>query len=140
MSHSSHSKYDLLHSRRHVLQWSESDEQIHATLHFIESTGELERYRCIDGFLNTFSRDLTGDPDAELKMRFNEAMHLCSDMPFHLQEDGREDLSVAIYLSGVRLMNEILEHVAEDFDSDLWLRVSRRRLELRKKQEWRNVG
>jgi len=49
------------------------------------------------------------DPDWELKTLFAEAMHFSSVMPFHLQNDGKEDKAIAMYLTAVKLLNEFFE-------------------------------
>ena len=73
-------------------------------------------------------------------MLFNEAMHFCSDMPFHLRNDGREDLSVAIYLTGVRLINEFLAWLGHRFDGAEWTARAQQEMGSWAETDWTNAG
>jgi hypothetical protein len=48
----------------------------------------------------------------ESRILFNEAMHFCSDMPFHIHPDASPNVSVAIYATGALLLAEVLEGLA----------------------------
>jgi hypothetical protein len=48
----------------------------------------------------------------ESRILFNEAMHFCSDMPFHIHPDASPNVAVAIYATGALLLAEVLEGLA----------------------------
>lgn len=48
------------------------------------------------------------DPNFFLKMEFNEVMHMCSVMIFHLRNDGIENRAISLYAASVRILNEFI--------------------------------
>jgi len=50
------------------------------------------------------------DENQMVKILFNEAMHFCSVSTFHINRYGDEKRSMAMYLSGVMLLSDLLEH------------------------------
>ena len=107
LSHSTNGKYDLLHEGRFVLACVAEGERVHANLHFPDRP-LFEAYEQINMHLRRWCFELTGDECAIGRMLFNEAMHFAADMPFHLVNDGVEQRAVAIYLTGVKLLNQFV--------------------------------
>lgn len=135
ISHSTNGKYDFVHENRYALAWSVDGTEAEATF-MVTPSPILDLYDEINQALGPLYREVTGDPLAEERTLFAEAMHFCTMMPFHLIGDGREDKSVAIYLTGALLFNQVLERFglpAADTNApvgpDYW-----------GQQEWRNVG
>jgi hypothetical protein len=46
--------------------------------------------------------------DVDLRIRFNEAMHFCSDMPFHIHPEAKPCIAMPIYAIGAKLLSEVL--------------------------------
>lgn len=135
ISHSTNGKYDFVHEDRFALKWETRAGEIEASLQ-ISKSPILTLYDGIDLAMRKLYREITGDPLAEERTLFAEAMHFCTMMPFHLKKDGREDKAAAIYLIGVRLLNRLFEKLeipvtdtGISIDPDFW-----------GAQEWRNVG
>ncbi|OWK19149.1 hypothetical protein AJ88_43185 [Mesorhizobium amorphae CCBAU 01583] len=128
-------KYDFLHENRFHLQWTVSHEEVEARF-VVSPSPLLALYNQIDARARALYRTVTGDALAEERTLFAEAMHFCTMMPFHLTGDGREAKSIAIYLTGAMLFNEVFERfgIAPDtktapLTNEYW-----------GQQEWRNVG
>lgn len=117
LSHSTNGKYDFLHEGRFDLRWSVEDGEAEAEL-AVHPSRLLTFYDRIDAALRVLYRDVTGDPLALERALFVEAMHFCSDMPFHLKDDGQEAKSIAIYLTGVLLLNDLPDIFDLRFDGD----------------------
>lgn len=135
ISHSTNGKYDFVHENRFQLSWAAGNGEVEAEFRLTPSP-ILDLYDQIDLAMRPLYRMVTGDPLAEERTLFAEAMHFCTMMPFHLRKDGREDKSVAIYLTGTILLNEVFErfglNIVDDsapVGPDFW-----------GQQEWRNVG
>jgi hypothetical protein len=78
---------------------------VEANLHFTDDR-IVRIYDSIRAHLRVWCAELTGDDHSLGRMLFNEAMHFAADMPFHLAQDGVENRAVAIYLTGVKLLNQ----------------------------------
>jgi len=109
--HSFNGLYDFLHTNMFSLKLQINNEVVSAMVDYNspkivkeyekikkELPKKLERYNLIKQ-----------DPNWELKILFAEAMHFSSVMPFHLKNDGKEEKAIAMYLTGVRLLNEFFE-------------------------------
>jgi hypothetical protein len=108
LSHSTHGKYDLIHEGRFALLHTSEAGRIRATVTFPDRA-LVRAYDQINSHLRNWCYELTGDDEwAVARMLFNEAMHFCADMPFHLNGDGEQAKSIAIYLTGVRLLNQFV--------------------------------
>jgi hypothetical protein len=105
LSHSVNGKYDLLHEHLFALDYKAAGKVIEGNLHY--TNDHLVRtYDLIRSHLHLWCAELTGDDHSLGRMLFNEAMHFAADMPFHLAHDELENVAVAIYLTGVRLLNQ----------------------------------
>ncbi len=108
LSHSTNGLYDLLHEDVFGLEIASGPREIVAQISFPDAH-LVALYAEINEALRRCCFEITNDPLAVVRMLFNEAMHFCADMPFHLVGDGKERKAVAIYLTGVRLLNEFVE-------------------------------
>lgn len=135
ISHSTNGKYDFVHEGRFDLHWDAKDGDIEA-LFVVEDSPLLEVYNSMDALIRPLYREITGDPLALERTLFAEAMHFCTMMPFHLKDDGKEQKSIAIYLTGVKLLNELFEVFGIKAETS----TSPIQPESWGKQEWRNVG
>lgn len=111
ISHSTNGKYDFLHEDKFLLAWEARAGDIEAQL-VIPASDALTRYAYIDGVMRNLYKDLTGDSMALEKTLFAEAMHFCAMMPFHLAGDKKETRAVAIYLTGVVLLNDLVKRLS----------------------------
>jgi hypothetical protein len=113
LEHSLNGKYDLIHEGRYTVCGDR-----HELSDFRLSFTDLSTFKA----LSYISKRLSGiyasietDQFAMHRVRFAEAVHFCADVPFHLKGDGKEDTAVAIYLTGLQLLNEFVD----DFHHDL---------------------
>lgn len=139
LSHSYNGHYDLLHEGRHQVSHSVAGdtavveltltspqlEDVYNELH------QLMRGRIADILHTDFER-------VESRILFNEAMHFCSDMPFHIHPCASPNVSVAIYATGALLLAEVLERLAiEPDDSEELYRRALNRSTDQGATEWR---
>jgi hypothetical protein len=139
LSHSANGKYDLIHEEMFDLSWKITGKSIIASLQFPE-TQVLRLYEEINYNLKPMYYEFTQDNEAWLKTLFNEAMHFCSDMPFHLQEDNLEQKSIAIYLTGVLLLNEFIEATNVSFPGKYWTELAQESINHFEQIIWLNEG
>jgi hypothetical protein len=111
--HSFHGLYDFIHEKRE--KWYYLDESklnfkgnnVEAEL-AIKKGIELEQYnylyRSFPNILKKYAI-VTEDENWEMRTLFAEASHFCSMIPFHLQSENR---AIALYLMGVKLLNEFV--------------------------------
>lgn len=63
-----------------------------------------------------------------MRAEFNNACHLSSVMPFHIKGDDREHRAIALYLTGVRLMNDFIDKHGEKYgfykEKEMWINVN----------------
>lgn len=63
-----------------------------------------------------------------MRAEFNNACHLSSVMPFHLKNDGKEQRAIALYLTGVRLMNDFIDKYGKEYgfykEKEMWINVN----------------
>ncbi|MGK4008603.1 hypothetical protein WMF31_38705 [Sorangium sp. So ce1036] len=107
ISHSTNGRYDFLHEGQFSLDWHQEGSRVSARLDF-PKTPQIRTYDAINRHLHVWCHELTGDDMAAGRMLFNEAMHFCADMPFHIVGDGREARALAIYFMGVELINDFM--------------------------------
>jgi hypothetical protein len=105
ISHSVNGKYDLIHEDLFALDYRVANATVEANLHFTDDR-IVRIYDSIRAHLRVWCAELTGDDHSLGRVLFNEAMHFAADMPFHLAQDGVENRAVAIYLTGVKLLNQ----------------------------------
>jgi serine/threonine protein kinase len=135
LDHSFHGKYDFIHENHFSLSWRLEDGVVVSEFH-IHNSEPLMIYEQIHNELQRYYFAITDDKNCSLKSAFNEVMHFSSDMPFHLQDNGREEKSIAIYLTGVRLINEFVENWGGSFSGDKWTRKAHRQMETWTKTFW----
>ncbi len=109
--HSFNGLYDFLHTNMFNLKFQVLDGVVRANLTY-NSPKIVREYKKIKKELPRMLKKyplIKQDADWELKTLFAEAMHFNSVMPFHLQKDKKEDRAIAMYLIGVKLLNEFFE-------------------------------
>ncbi len=108
--HSFHSKYDLFHEGLYALAYEVHGDKVVARLEITDKE-LLKTYQYIHReFPKVVEKIPALGKDKEWKMRtlFSEMAHLCSVVPFHLSGDDEERLAVALYLIGVKRINEFM--------------------------------
>lgn len=109
--HSVNGKYDLIHTNQFDLSTEEYNDKIVCNLNFINSKIEDFYNNLKKGIFNLLveKKEISQSLYWKEKVLFNECMHFCSVMTFHLNRYGDENRSMAMYLTGVKLINEFLE-------------------------------
>jgi hypothetical protein len=120
LAHSYNSNYDLLHEGRHKVSYALRDDTAIIDFHFTSTVltdiyAELNRrmQRVIHELLDTHENS----EDIDLRVRFNEAMHFCSVMPFHIHPDQTPNMAIPIYAIGAQLLAEVLRQLDVDVDA-----------------------
>ncbi|WP_226468533.1 hypothetical protein [Luteimonas panaciterrae] len=113
LAHSYNSHYDLLHEGRHESHCHIQNSVAHIDFRFNSGT-LVGIYRELNERMRTVVHELLGERDTELRVRFNEAMHFSSDMPFHIHSDATPSVAVPIYATGALLLVEVLEELDID--------------------------
>lgn len=111
--HSVNGMYDFLHTDQFELSMDSTrgGKNIAANLTFTNKQA-LHSYIAIGEALPDLLQKyylICNDKNSLMKSLFAEAMHFCSVMPFHLQGDGQDQRAAAMYLTGVKLLNEFWE-------------------------------
>jgi hypothetical protein len=113
LAHSYNSHYDLLHEGRHEAQCHIQNSVAHIDFRFNSGT-LVGIYRELNERMRIVVHELIGERDTELRVRFNEAMHFSSDMPFHIHPNATPSVAVPIYATGALLLVEVLEELDID--------------------------
>lgn len=151
LAHSYNSNYDLLHEGRHETSFELRDDTAVVDFRFTskilaDTYAELNRRMqpvIHDLILSTKQQlgSTTTTEDIDLRTRFNEAMHFCSDMPFHINPNARPNVAMPIYAIGAQLLAEVLEMLGIDVLSCADLQEEGlARLDAMGKQRWRFEG
>ena len=94
------------------LRISNSGDTIRAKIR-LKNLSAVNEYRKIHYTLPEMLKDFVPlnklDPDWEMRTLFTEAVHFCTLMPFHLRGDGKEERAIALYLTGVKILNEFCQ-------------------------------
>lgn len=112
LSHSINGKYDLLHTNQFELIVNSDGGILNCELKPINKE-VFDIYESLKAKIFGLLEILPEVKSISLwreKMLFNECMHFCSVMTFHLNRYGDENRSMAMYLTGVILLNEFLEN------------------------------
>ncbi|KAK8860127.1 Phosphotransferase enzyme family protein [Apiospora arundinis] len=122
LAHSYNSCYDLLHEGRHTAESFTSVDGQRAYINYrITSKPLAERYAELNARMDRVVHDLLerhgeAKEDIDLRVRFNEAMHFCSDMPFHINSNAKPCIAQPIYAIGAKLLAEVLQMLGIDLD------------------------
>ncbi len=126
--HSFHGLYDFIHEDLFNVDLKVKDNEVIAQFELDENPMLLEYQRLNELFPEWIAKNspLNRDPNWEMRTLFSEAAHFCSVMPFHLKMDGVEKRAMALYLTGVKLLNEFAEkYKIEKWKEDLsWINVN----------------
>ena len=144
LAHSYNSKYDLLHEGRHEAAYTLHDDTAVVDFSFT-STYLTDVYAEVNQRMRAVIHELLepegNSKDIDLRVSFNEAMHFCSDMPFHIHPDAKPNIAIPIYAIGAQLLAEVLQQLDIDADSCVELQSqSLERLALKGGQPWRFEG
>ena len=118
--HSVNGMYDFLHTDQFELSVSSfsKGKNIEAKL-ALANQKAVQSYVAVREMLPHMLQEydlIHNDPNWLMKTLFAEAMHFCTVMPFHLQGDGKDQRAIAMYLTGVKLLNVF----GERFDIASW--------------------
>ena len=130
--------YDFIHENRFSLDWKLEDDTIIATLE-IPDSGTVQEYHKIKSGISKLFKKYSLNNDYMKRIRFNEAMHFCSLMPFHLKYDNKEEKAIAFYLTGVKLINDFVNNYSEDFIYEDWININTQ-AEYEKAKRWSKKG
>jgi hypothetical protein len=75
--------------------------------------------------------------ESSLFLRFNEAMHFCSDMPFHMKPGARPNVALPIYAVGAALLWEVLGILGVTVEPERDAKAGLARLATKGKEPWR---
>ena len=139
LSHSTNGKYDFLHQDLFALEYTSKKNVITAQLKYA-NLGIINLYDKLNDEIFSYLSKSSQYTNGVIKTLFAEAMHFCSDMPFHLQDDRVENRSIAIYLTGVKQLNEVLKKIGCDFDGHHWIQKAKGQIESYNNIEWKNAG
>jgi len=121
LAHSYNSCYDLLHEGRHESTYAVQGNTAIIDYQFL--TPQLtEIYAELNSRMQSIIHELLqkhgegNDVNIDLRIRFNEAMHFCSDMPFHIHPDAKPCISMPIYAIGAKLLAEVLDLLGISMD------------------------
>lgn len=109
--HSVNGLYDFIHTNQFTLKSEFKNGYSHNHIEFINPE-KYKLYKDLEKFLekNILSyKTIDEDKYYMEKILFNEAIHFCSVMTFHLNRYGDELRSTAMYLSGIKLLNDFLK-------------------------------
>ncbi len=118
--HSFHGCYDFLHTDQFQLEWNEKDNNINVDL-ILENTGTLLVYDELNYRVPDLIQKyelICNDKLWKIKTLFSELTHFGSVMPFHVENDGKDQRSVSMYVTAVKLANEFVESL----DKERWPR------------------
>ena len=144
LAHSYNSKYDLLHEGRHEVAYALHDDTAIINFSFT-STYLSDVYAEVNKRMKVVIHEIL-DPegsskDIDLRVSFNEAMHFCSDMPFHIHPDANPNIAIPIYAIGAQLLAEVLQQLEIDVEACVELQSqSLDRMALKGGQPWRFEG
>lgn len=117
LSHSYNRHYDLLHEGRHEIGHYISGDT--AVLELRLNSPHLEDvYNQLGQAMQSIVTRVLRTDSEQLNSRtmFNEAMHFCSDMPFHIHPDASPNVAAAIYATGASLLADVLQEFSIDAD------------------------
>ncbi|VVM06619.1 hypothetical protein MAMT_01327 [Methylacidimicrobium tartarophylax] len=107
--HSARGKYDLIHRQEFDIDWTAGKRGgVEIDFRFYP-TPAYHKYNKISEKLEELLTQYASEEQVTMLSLFNEAIHFISDMPFHLSRDEKEAKAVAIYATGVYLLNRLLK-------------------------------
>ncbi len=115
--HSFHGKYDLTHEGLFKIKHSFIGDNFIADISFTDNDLFLTYDYLYKEFRKLLYRNnfLKENKNWELRTEFSEMSHFCSVMPFHLKNDNKEEIAIALYLMGVKLANEFVSKYCKNF-------------------------
>ncbi|RYP06495.1 hypothetical protein DL764_003146 [Monosporascus ibericus] len=122
LAHSYNSGYDLLHEGRHTADFSISADGHFGSINYEFLPKDLvERYAELNSRMDKvvhepLERHGEDKAQIDLRIRFNEAMHFCSDMPFHINTNAKPYIAQPIYAIGAKLLSEVLVMLGIDLE------------------------
>ncbi|KAJ5815689.1 hypothetical protein N7474_007466 [Penicillium riverlandense] len=109
LAQSTNSCYDLLHEGRHEVSYEAKGDTATINYKFLVPSFRAQ-YADLNARLQPVIHKLleADKGDVDLRIRFNEAMHLCSLMPFHIHPDAQPSLAVPIFAIGAMRLSEVM--------------------------------
>jgi len=100
-----------------------------ASLVFTHAAGVKAYGKIMEKFPKKVAPIVEGvDEKWQMRAEFNNACHLSSVMPFHLKGDRIEHKAIALYLTGVRLMNDFIDKHGHRYgfqkEREMWINVN----------------
>ena len=114
--HSINGLYDLIHTDLFSLYQDYNSSKLIFKLQF-NNKDLLKTYKEIKNYLIDFiptKQKLLTQEDWLLKVKFFEAMHFCSVLPFHIVNDKQEKKAKALYIMGTILINNLIEELIDE--------------------------
>jgi choline kinase len=112
-------KYDLTHEGKFELDYQFEKGDFVSKIKYTD----VEMFKIFDylhseikKFLYTIPV-LKKDKNWEIRTMFGEIAHYCSNMPFHIKGNKKENLAIAIYLRGVKLANEFAAKYCKEYNN-----------------------
>jgi len=109
--HSFHGMYDILHEGLFDINYEINNKKVSIDFKY-NNYPIINLYNdvipMIYNSLNNMSV-LNNDVNWQLRLFFAEVSHFCSVMPFHLRDDDSEHLPLALYATGVLLINNFID-------------------------------
>ncbi|MBI2043094.1 NTP transferase domain-containing protein [Candidatus Pacearchaeota archaeon] len=111
--HSLNGLYDFLHDGKFDLEIKIKNKTIYANFSIFEDDSLKEYKKIFSNIQSLLYRYdmIKKDPYWITRTKFNEVVHFCSMIPFHIKGDGKENLALALYLRGVMLLNNFLSEL-----------------------------
>lgn len=108
-------RYDLLHEGKMSIEAKTGSGSPRIEIGFQGYEAIVARYKLLEAALKPVIKECVreyGDDQLwETRIRFVEALHFCALAPFHLENNDTEDRALARYVSGVRLLNHVVNEM-----------------------------
>lgn len=124
INHSLNGKYDFIHEKLFSINWKAKNKNIISASFKFEKSKTFITYGKMNEKIVELYKSHAKDSNVLIKVLFNEAMHFSSDMPFHITYDGKEEKALALYFTGVKLLNEFLSLYDATFKLNLIQTIS----------------
>ncbi|KAJ5164181.1 uncharacterized protein N7500_006011 [Penicillium coprophilum] len=111
LAQSTRSCYDLLHEGRHEVTFTTIGDCTVMNYQFTSSWAR-KLWADLDTRLQPIIQNLlnsTSDEDVDLRIRFNEAIHLCSLMPFYIHADAQPSVAIPLFAAGALRLAEVMD-------------------------------
>jgi choline kinase len=127
--HSFHGLYDFMHEDLFDIKLRMSNDVVQAELKIMDMKSLYEYKKICEQFpklLENFHPLNEMYDNWKMRTLFTEAIHFCTLMPFHLKGDGKEERAIAMYLTGVKILNDLYyNYKLDDYEEHLdWININ----------------